>query len=503
MRERLSRIKWRYVVAGILTIMTIIVFIAKRNIFTMVSQNILFILSTIAVICLLIIPKKFVKEQYIFTILALVIGITMAVLNPPNQECDGPDHFYRSMDVSYGNVLGSFVNISHQDGVITVPENVADINYRTLTPNGDEADAYVASLMNRKFSENTILIEYWGSVTSVVYWPQGLGMWIGRTLKLSIYGVILLGRICNLLAYICLTFAAIRIIPFFKNLLMLLALMPITLYQASSLSQDRVLNGMGFLFVALCCYYAFDENVKLSWKKTLPLGLVLLGMFLSKYVYACLGLLAFMIPMRKFESKKEYWKSLVIALLPLVVLGGYVMLRVSPGIGNIQAGAGTGDITQMQFLKANPLHIIKMLFSTVLALGNEYIRQLTVLGSLNVPLVMIHIAMPAFIFVVGCLDVNNSMKLVKVKDRVLMLTAFFLTFAAIIIGLSFDPANTVGSDVIAGVQGRYFILMLMLPFIGLASINIKNEIKGFTIKVSGIMGIMLLYSLLMMLKTYY
>ena len=58
----------------------------------------------------------------------------------------------------------------------------------------------------------------------------------------------------------------IRFIPCYKNLLAMLAVMPLSIYQAASLSQDAVLNGFWFLFIALCLYYAFDENVKLSWK---------------------------------------------------------------------------------------------------------------------------------------------------------------------------------------------------------------------------------------------
>lgn len=62
------------------------------------------------------------KPENMVLILVSVMGISMAVINPAFQECDGPSHFYRSMDVSYGNILGSFANLTHEDGVIYVPE---------------------------------------------------------------------------------------------------------------------------------------------------------------------------------------------------------------------------------------------------------------------------------------------------------------------------------------------------------------------------------------------
>ena len=69
-------------------------------------------------------------------------------------------------------------------------------------------------------------------------------------MNLSIYGVILMGRLFNLLTYVMLGFFAIRFIPCYKNLLAMLAVMPLSIYQAASLSQDAVLNGFGFLFIA-------------------------------------------------------------------------------------------------------------------------------------------------------------------------------------------------------------------------------------------------------------
>lgn len=468
---------------------------------------ILFALGMAVVIGIFVMPVKWAKPENMVLILVSVMGLSMAVINPAFQECDGPSHFYRSMDVSYGNILGSFVNLTHEDGVIYVPENVQEIAYRQLTPNGSEGTAYMEYLKSHKFSKNKIKMTYYDSVTSVVYWPQGLGIFLGRTFNFSIYGVILMGRIFNLLAYMGLAYAAVRFMPFYKNLMAMFAVMPLSIYQASSLSQDAVLNGVGFLFVALCCYYAFDEKVKLNWKKTLVLGLLLLLMFLSKYVYACLGLLVFMIPKDKFNSRKDYWKSFIIALLPFVILGGYVMLRVSSGISGLQAGAGGGadTMTQMQYLKMYPAAAVKVIISTLLVNINAYLMQLNILGSMNYPLTLFLVFGPCFLLGVGLLDGQEVRGRIKIRHRIIMLLAFAITFAAIMMGLYIGDgiANPVGSSVINGIQGRYFILMLVLPFLALGSDRVKQDIRHFTVKCSGIMGIMLLYAVFMLVNTCY
>lgn len=467
----------------------------------------LFVLGVAVVIGIFVIPVKWAKPENMVLILTAVMGISMAVINPAFQECDGPSHFYRSMDVSYGNLLGSFGNFTHEAGEIYVPENVQEIAYRQVSPGSGGGNAYLEYLKTHKFSKNKVKMTYYESVTSVVYWPQGLGIFIGRTLNFSMYGVILMGRICNLLAYMGLAYATVRLMPFYKNLMAMLAVMPLSIYQASSLSQDAVLNGVGFLFVALCCYYAFDEKVKLNWKKTLLLGVLLLVMFLSKYVYACLGLLVFMIPKDKFNSRKDYWKSFVIALLPLVILGGFVMFRVSSGISGLQAGAGSGadTMTQMQYLKIHPSMAVKVILSTFLTNLNAYLMQLNILGSLNYPLTLFLVMGPCFLLGVGLLDGQEVRGRIKIRHRIIMLLAFAITFAAIMMGLYIGDgiANPVGGAVINGIQGRYFILMLILPFLALGSDRVKQDIRHFTVKCSGIMGIMLLYAVFMLVNTCY
>lgn len=467
----------------------------------------LFVFCVAVVIGIFVIPVKWAKPENMVLILVAVMGISMAVINPAFQECDGPAHFYRSMDVSYGNLLGSFGNFTHEAGEIYVPENVQEMAYRQVSPDSGGGNAYLEYLKTHKFSKNKVKMTYYESVTSVVYWPQGLGIFIGRILNFSMYGVILMGRIFNLLAYMSLAYAAVRFMPFYKNLMAMFAVMPLSIYQASSLSQDAVLNGAGFLFVALCCYYAFDEKVKLNWKKTLVLGLLLLTMFLSKYVYACLGLLVFMIQKDKFNSRKDYWKSFIIALLPFVILGGYVMLRVSSGISGLQAGAGGGadTMTQMQYLKTYPVAAIKVIISTLLVNINAYLMQLNILGSMNYPLTLFLVFGPCFLLGVGLLDGQEVRGRIKIRHRIIMLLAFAITFAAIMMGLYIGDgiANPVGSSVINGIQGRYFILMLILPFLALGSDRVKQDIRHFTVKCSGIMGIMLLYAVFMLVNTCY
>ena len=77
----------------------------------------------------------------------------------------------------------------------------------------------------------------------LVYLPQSIGMAVGRLLGVSAPTLCLFGRICNLLAWVTLVFLAIRvtlvflairITPVYKWLFFVLALMPMSLFIATS-----------------------------------------------------------------------------------------------------------------------------------------------------------------------------------------------------------------------------------------------------------------------------
>lgn len=469
---------------------------------------VLFGAAACVVILLIAVPKRFATPEKLFAVLSVTFGVYFAFVNPPVQECDGLSHLYRAMDVSYGNVLAPFVTLNHESGVAYIPENLSMSILHELGANSGAGGDYVRVLQQETFSDHVVEMELYDNIPFYAYLPQALGLWLGRTIGLSIYGCIVLSRLLNLLTYTVIVYWAVKRMPFFKNLLAMIAVMPLSVYQAASGSQDGVLHALCFLFIALCFYYAFDENIKqLTWKHTLVLGFLLLGVFVIKYVYVCLGLLVFMIPMKRFKDKKAYWKAFVIALLPLVVIGGCHMLSVSSGIPQMQAVSAGEGMTQTQYLLAHPLHLPKVLAKTLVTVGYFYLESLNLLGSLNCALPLLYILGPCFLVGVALLDMDvpESGRIFTLRNRILILAAFVITALLIFVGLYIGDgaANPVGEEIVSGVQGRYFIVLLILPFMALKSNRIQQRIENLSVKCSGIMGVMLLYAAMMVFKNYY
>ena len=91
--------------------------------------------------------------------------------------------------------------------------------------------------------------------------------------------------------------------PFSKELLLLIALMPMSLQQAASLSQDSFTNAIAFLFVAYCFKIAYNIEKCSVKDKIILFGLAVI-ISLCKIVYLPLILLYFLIPHDRMESKK-------------------------------------------------------------------------------------------------------------------------------------------------------------------------------------------------------
>lgn len=325
------------------------------------------------------------------------------------------------------------------------------------------------------------------------------------------YMCVVLSRIFNLLAYVAMTYFAIKLMPVFKNLMAVVALMPLTLYQAASNSQDAVLNALCFLFIGLCCYYAFGDKKELNWKHTLILGWILTGLLVIKYVYVCLGLLVFMIPKKRFKDKKAYWTAFAIALLPLLILGGYQVWHNAAGVSALQAKGviAGGGVTQMDYLRMHPTHIVKVFAKTIFFISAWLMESLYIFGSLNCNLGVLPYIGPCFLVAVGMLDVKGTKTCAEnafsARNRILMFMGCIVTAGLTMLGIYIADgiANPVGAPLILGLQGRYFIPLLPLLFMALHSKKVTNGIEHFERKVSGIAGVMLLYSALMLQHAYY
>ena len=452
--------------------------------------------------------EKALSVEKLFIIVAISCGIAIAIVNPFGQEPDGWIHFLRTVDVSYGNITAPWFNNAHESGYNRLPANINDLAFKVIEPSAGEGWSYLQNLIKMKFSEETILVPGDTAYTSLYYLPQALGTLLGRTLGMNIYLCMILARVFNLLGYVVLTYWALKLMPLYKNLFAVIALLPMTIYQAASYSPDALLMGICFLFTAICFYYAFGEKEILTWRNVIILGVLLALMFTCKYIYVCLGLLAFLIPKRKFGSTLNYWKSFGIAVLPFILVMVVCFLL---GAGGAEIATenelvvGPAQMTQFEYVKAHPLVLVKALVKSLITYFDMYVQYLNTLGWLNYPLKVFQPIIPCFMVGIACLDTEGIKKSIKTSHKVLCFFTGCITVAVSMIGLYLmdNIANPVGAGIILGYQTRYAIPCLVLLLMVFGSKKVENRIPRFSLKVLGCMEVFLIGTILLLVRICY
>ena len=139
------------------------------------------------------------------------------------------------------------------------------------------------------------------------YLPQALGIWLARARGADFYTMLRTGRICNLLLYLALAALAAALAPAgVRGLLACVAVLPMPLQLAASLSPDASVLGTVFCYTALCLRLCGKKAA--LWEKLL---LVVLGGIVgpAKAIYLPVVLLCFVIPADNLAGPQEYLRG--------------------------------------------------------------------------------------------------------------------------------------------------------------------------------------------------
>ena len=411
------------------------------------------------------------KPQKIFLFFALIWGTLTVFVTPPFQVPDEPAHFFRSYQIANGgfipetrnNLVGGFVpsslmqTINLFSGIAFHPENKSEfenIRKSLSIPLNREIKSF-------GFFPNT------GLYAPVTYTAQSLAIVTGQLFNLQPIILLYLGRLFNLLSWIIIIYFAIKITPIYKWLFLLMALMPMSLFQAASISADVFTNSISFLFIASIFKLAFEKNTSFKKKDLYLLISLLVLLTMSKYVYSFLLILFFIIPLSKFETKKNYIKTtlyLFIFTALTLSIGIYFVKQiygtVDPNVnyyGNAPETPIVNPNLQIQYILT---HIFDYLKTIILSfwilkefLVNSFIGNL---GWLDTPLPILYILIAVSLLCLLAITENNKNIFISVKSKFILLVCFgiiILTLATLLY-LTWTP---VGKSVISGLQGRYFI----------------------------------------------
>jgi uncharacterized membrane protein len=295
--------------------------------------------------------------------------------------------------------------------------------------------------------------------------PQALTLRLGRSLGIPVLPVLYACRFASLLSYLMLVWLALRWIPFGKWILFVLAVSPMALFQATTITPDAISNGIGFLFIAGSLNLA--ESKKIDWREYGKLILLIFLLFLAKVNLTALILLPFLlIPPARFSQKRIYVFLLATtAFLFLLEVAGWNLLATKYSDALLANDANAG--AQLRYILDHPL-----LFPTIL-LKDPFLNGLAYLqGWINgygyyfwTPPQIVSIF---FLLSLGAvLLIDSTREQVTKKYRIVFILVFLAGYLATAVPL-YLTFTTVGLNELLGVQGRYFIPLASLPVLTLA-----------------------------------
>lgn len=419
--------------------------------------------------------KDFSLEK-LFVLIALFFGVLYVFILPPFQSVDEGMHFFRTYQISEGNFLAKKIDGKVGD---EIPLSLSDF-YDMYTPfikNIDKKTNLAQMKNNFQLQVNDREREFTQFTNTALYSPvcyisQLPGVVAGKLAKLSLGGIYYLGRLSNLIAYCLLVFFALRITPFFKCPMFLLALMPMSLSLAGAYTCDVAVLVLNFLWMAVILKtMTLPQTVKFTNKWIITLAVLGVLIALSKS-YILLLPLIFLLPPRLFNTKKDYFIS-VLGILAVAFAGLAYWSFCIKGLSLDMNDSFANSAMQMEFIKTHPLAYILVLIKTFFVKTPRLlITMIGVLGWQDTKLDWItYIAYPVLIYFAVRAD-NFDFKLEKWQKVLIwavLIAGTVITYTSLYIMWS-----PVGNSVVLGLNGKYFI-PLMLPL----CLIFKNSIAKY------------------------
>jgi uncharacterized membrane protein len=408
-----------------------------------------------------------------FLLLAVIIfGSAMIVLIPPGAGYDEEDHLVRVWELSTFSLIPGQLS-PHE---MKYPTMFRDLAYRQQANSGIiDSDFWKRYARTPLYEHGFIRREL---KTKSVYspallLPQAIIMRVGRSADVPALPVFYACRFAGLLSYLLLIWLALRWIPFGKWILLVLAISPMALFQAATVTPDAISNGIGFLFIAEVLKLA--ESKEIDWRKFGTLVLLIFLLFLAKVNLTALILLPFLlIPLARFTQKRIYVLLLgTTAILFLVEVAGWNLLATTHSDALLANNADAG--AQLRYILAHPLVFPTILLRDPFINGWAYLQ-----GWINgygylywTPPQIVSIF---FLLSLGTmLFIDSTQEQVNRKYRWVFILVFLAGYLATAVPL-YLTFTTVGLNQLLGVQGRYFIPLAFLPVLILASLLVTKRI---------------------------
>lgn len=195
------------------------------------------------------------------------------------------------------------------------------------------------------------------------YLPQALGMVVAKLLDLNVIWLMWLGRIFNLIFYAGVISLAVKKAPILKMPLLAVACIPISIYQASSLSIDSMIIGLAILAVGYFLYLYKAEENSLGVREVVLFSALCLILGLCKLPYLAFVFLLLFIPFENFEKGKKIIPYIILCIAVVAIIGFMWSRYSEPTLMHSWRSRlrFINPTKQMEYIKSHPMFMGKFI----------------------------------------------------------------------------------------------------------------------------------------------
>ena len=390
------------------------------------------------------------------------------------------------------------------DALIKMQERISKDMYNTL----EEKQLFI-QYMNNAYERNKAMTEktiHW-SYNKVGYMNQVVVLWIGRHLNLSFYHLFLFGKLVNLLTYVVLMLLAVKIIPVYKHIIVLLGMIPTQIFIASTYTYDVIVHAGLMLGFACWAKVVFGGNQKKSENRIymiLSIVIIILSS-LSKAVYVPLVLLCCFIPKERFASEREFrifYRIILTGCAVVVMTFSVPLIKYTiysqTGMMTDSRGGNTDAVLQLQSILQYPVQYIKILTASVMkelsdfCIGHAALANFGRFGELETEFYLITLSW-ILCCALGIKKTSICSMNRKMRVGIISLSIFVMILIWTSMYLIYTP---IGADHINGVQARYYFPILapvLLTILGGRDIVFSKKNLKFSILFPALLCVIELY----------
>ncbi len=428
----------------------------------------------------LLIKNNQFRVETVFLVLFCSIGCISFAL-PPFTTPDSSSQFYRAYEIANGQFVTNVsftkkVDDTHTFGFSYVQGDIE-------APGGMQLEQKVVNETRNRVIHpekvTTLAYSNMGTYSPVAFLPSVVGIFLSRAFTNNYWIIVYSARIATFLFAGVLLYLSIKVCPIERELLCLFCFNPVLVELYTSMSPDVIAFVSSTLLFCYCCKLrTTNDRVNIAALITLCLLVSL-----SKIVYLPLCAFLLLIPSDSFSAiwhgdSLRSKRIVVITVICISVIANLLWLKVATRY-LLPFNSGVSAKDQLNGVISHPFIFILVIVRSIINYGEIWFKQgigchlgwANIISPMAPPLMLFSAFLGLSSSGAGVKSEKGNLFFEEFFDRLLIAATVFITAGLIFLSL-YLQWTPVGSNLVEGIQGRYFY-PLIFPLCCLVSVRTK------------------------------